>query len=39
MIQVGLCHPLADRHPASALSHLYYGSACSEGQGKRRRQA
>ena len=23
MIQVGLCHPLADRHPASALSHPY----------------
>ena len=31
MIQVGLCYPLADRHPASALSHPYTVAPAQRG--------
>jgi len=35
MIQVGLGYPLADRHPASALSHPYTVAAAQRDLGKR----
>ena len=39
MTQVGLCYPLADRHPASALTHPYTVAPAQRDWGKRRRRS